>query len=59
MKSIRMLAKKKSDYFTPAESKDRFEAALRGARIAGPQHVESVTPKRTKPQRKKTKQKQR
>lgn len=39
--------------FTPEEAKRRFEAALRGARIAGPQHVESVTPKRAKPQRKK------
>jgi hypothetical protein len=43
----------KRDQFTSDEAKLRFEAALRGARIAGPQHKESVTPKRPKPQRKK------
>jgi len=45
--------KNKADIFTPRETQRRFEAALRGARIAGPQHVGSVTPKRAKPQRKK------
>jgi hypothetical protein len=39
--------------YTEEETRQRFETALRGARIAGPQHVESVTPKRAKPQRKK------
>jgi hypothetical protein len=43
----------KRDQFTSDEAKLRFEAALRGARIAGPQHKESVTPKRAKMQRKK------
>jgi hypothetical protein len=37
------------------ETERRFIAALRGARIAGPKHKESVTPKRAKPQRKKRK----
>jgi hypothetical protein len=39
--------------FSEKEARRRFEAALKGARIAGPQHKESVTPKRPKPQRKK------
>jgi hypothetical protein len=39
--------------FSKEETERRFEAALRGARLAGPKHKESVTPKRTKPQRKK------
>jgi hypothetical protein len=39
--------------YTEEETQRRFVAALRGARIAGAQHVESVTPKRSKPQRKK------
>jgi hypothetical protein len=43
--------------YTPSETQARFEAALRGARIAEPQHQESVTPKRAKPQRKKRKKK--
>lgn len=46
---------KTTDQFSKEEAKARFEAALRGARIAGPRHKESVTPKRTKPQRKKRK----
>jgi len=45
----------KTSEFPPSVAKRRFEAALRGARIAGPQHVQSVTPKRAKPQRKKRK----
>jgi hypothetical protein len=45
--------KQKGEHFDPAEARQRFEAALRGARVAGPQHKESVTPKRPKPQRKK------
>jgi hypothetical protein len=39
--------------YTKEETRQRFETALRGARLAGPQHVESVTPKQPKPQRKK------
>jgi len=50
-----MRDKVSEDQFNSAETKARFEAALRGARIAGPQHKESVTPKRAKPQRKKSK----
>jgi hypothetical protein len=40
------------DKFDKEETERRFFAALRGARLAGPQHKESVTPKRPKPQRK-------
>jgi hypothetical protein len=43
--------------YTEEETARRFEAALRGARIAGPQHKESLTPKPTAPQRKKRKKK--
>jgi len=50
------MADKKKE-FTPEETKRRFESALRGARIAGPQHKESVTPKRAKPQQKNTRKK--
>ena len=50
-----MRDKVSEDQFNSAETKARFEAALRGARIAGPQHKESVTPKRANPQRKKSK----
>jgi hypothetical protein len=39
--------------YTEQEVTRRFEAALRGARIAGPQHKEIVTPKRAKSQQKK------
>jgi hypothetical protein len=53
------MPKKSDDQYTQKEAASRFEAALRGARIAGPQHNESVTPKRSKPQRKKGKKKQR
>ena len=41
---------------SPAEIKLRVEAALRRARIAGPKHNESLTPKRFRPQRKKRKE---
>lgn len=45
--------KERSDEkYSESETKARFEAALRGARLAGPQHAESVTPKKDKPQRK-------
>jgi hypothetical protein len=49
------MANHKTERYDEQETRRRFEAALRGARIAGPQHVENVTPKRTKPQRKKSK----
>jgi len=49
------MPEKKPMQFSEEETRRRFEAALRGARIAGPQHKESVTPKQTKPQRKKRK----
>jgi hypothetical protein len=45
----------KSIGFTVEETRQRFEAALRGARIAGPKHKESVTPKRRGPQQRKIK----
>jgi hypothetical protein len=48
---------KSEERFSEQETSKRFEAALRGARVAGPQHKESVTPKRDKPQRKKRKRK--
>ena len=48
----------KDETYDAAEAQHRFEAALRGARIAGPQHIESVTPKWTRPQRKKRKKAQ-
>jgi len=37
--------------FSSEETRHRFEAALRGARIAGPRHKESAAPKRPKPRR--------
>ena len=40
-----MTDKTKRQACTPHEAKIRFEAVLHGARLAGPQHVESVTPK--------------
>lgn len=43
----------KFERFSAEETKQRFEAALRGARIAGAQHKESAAPKRQKAQRKK------
>jgi hypothetical protein len=42
---------KDDNKYTSAEIKQRMEAALRGARIAGPQH-KIVTPKAKKGQRK-------
>jgi hypothetical protein len=45
---------KSDDQFSQEETHKRFVAALRGARIAGPQH-KSVTPKRKRKQRKKKK----
>jgi hypothetical protein len=51
-----MTTNRHNDY-SADETKRRFEAALRGARIAGPRHVESVPPKKGKPQRKKRRKK--
>lgn len=51
------LSLKREQSFSPDEAKRRFEAALRGARIAGPQHKESAKPKAAKLQRKKRKKK--
>ena len=42
---------KNPDQYSPKENNIRFEAALRGARLAGPQHMQSVTPKRASKQR--------
>lgn len=50
-----MTEKKSVANYPPEEIKRRFETALRGARTAGPQHAESVTPKKRKAQRKKRK----
>jgi hypothetical protein len=44
-----------TDKFSKEESDRRFIAALRGARVAGSQHKEIVTPKRPKKQSKKHK----
>jgi hypothetical protein len=42
---------KDKDQFSAMETEARVQAALRGARLAGPQHKKSVTPKRGKKQR--------
>jgi hypothetical protein len=47
-----MNRKHKVEQYTAEETQQRFEVALRGARIAGPKHKESVTPKRVATQRK-------
>jgi hypothetical protein len=44
---------KEGEHYSKEESRKRFDAALRGARIAGPKHNESLTPKRVRKQRKK------
>ena len=46
---------KHNEEYGPKVTRERFEAALRGARIAGPKHKESVTPKRKRKQSKKQK----
>jgi hypothetical protein len=48
------MGKNQDEKFNPEETQKRFEAALRGARIAGPK-PKSVTPKRKKVQQKKKK----
>jgi hypothetical protein len=47
-----MNSKKDHSNYSAEETQQRLEAALRGARIAGPKHNESLTPKRPKKQRK-------
>jgi hypothetical protein len=47
------MAEKTANRYGAVEAQKRFEAALRGARIAGSLPRESLTPKRTKPQQKK------
>jgi hypothetical protein len=42
-----------SDEFSPAEARKRFEAALKGARIAGHKPKESLTRKKSKTPHKK------
>jgi len=37
---------KHSDQFNKKEAKQRFEAALRGARLAEPKPMSAITPKR-------------
>jgi hypothetical protein len=46
-----------SDEFSPAEARKRFEAALKGARIAGHKPKESLTRKKSKTPYKKAKKK--
>jgi hypothetical protein len=41
--------------YTKEEAQQRFDAALRGSRIAGHKPMTSLTPKRLKAQRSKTK----
>jgi hypothetical protein len=41
--------------YSPEETQRRFDAALSGARMAGPQHKQSLTPKPRKAQRPKSK----
>jgi hypothetical protein len=51
------MTNKKDEHYSAQEAQRRFEAALRGARIAGHKSKEIVTNKRSRPQQKK-KQKQ-
>jgi hypothetical protein len=44
-----------ADKYSAEESRKRFEAALKGARIAGPKPNESLTPKRVRKQTEKKK----
>ena len=56
---VDMPEKKPIDRYSDEEAERRLHAALRGARLAGPQHKESVTPKRVskQPKRKRTQKK--
>jgi hypothetical protein len=42
------MASKTTDQYSPEVAKQRLEAALRGARIAGPKPMKAMTRKRTK-----------
>ena len=46
------MTKTNQDSYSKTEAKKRFESALRGARLASPQPMKSMTPKRSKAQRK-------
>jgi len=48
------LAKKPDENYASGESHRRFEAALRGARVAGPQHRAAPDPKQAKASRAKS-----
>jgi hypothetical protein len=55
---LRLMDDKRSDQFSKRETQQRFDAALRGARIAGPKHNEdikqrSLSKRAKKPARKK------
>ena len=50
-----MTNKRSSELFSAKKTEVRFKAALRGARVAGPQHIQSVAPKGAEPQQKKLK----
>lgn len=45
-----MAKTKDSETYSPKEAQRRFEAALRGARVAGHKSKENMTPKRPRPQ---------
>jgi len=47
------MTNRNDETFTPEETKQRLEAALRGARVAGPQQKKSVIPKRRRERKKK------
>lgn len=49
------MVEKKDDQFSASETKRRLEAALRGARIAGPKPMKGMTRKRGKKRAKKSK----
>jgi hypothetical protein len=53
------MGKNDVEQFTAKETQTRFEAALRGARTAGPKHNESLTPKRDRAQPRKKKKTER
>jgi hypothetical protein len=52
-----MDSKSDNDKFGPDESRKRFEAALKGARLAGHKPMESLTKKKSKVKKAKKKKK--
>jgi hypothetical protein len=52
MDERKSVSKKTDDKFSEQEIKLRLDAALRGARLAGPKHNESLTPKRVRKRKK-------